>query len=77
MRQGNSSETLLEPATPYIAFDDEQTGVEVADHRDTTRRGISRAALHLAYVNPDAASMTSKSASDHQTVWSKILNSRA
>ncbi len=39
MRQGNSSETLLEPATLYIAFDDEQTGVEVADHRDTTRRG--------------------------------------
>ncbi len=56
MRQEYASETLLKSATLYIALDDEEIESAVADHRKTlSRGGVSRPALHLAYVNLDAA----------------------
>jgi uncharacterized protein YjiS (DUF1127 family) len=74
MHQEHSSERLLIPAGLYIAFDDEETTAAVAGDRDTARKGSSRTALHLAYVNPDATTMTPEKDPEHRTVWSKILN---
>ncbi|MEH2513863.1 uncharacterized protein YjiS (DUF1127 family) [Nitrobacteraceae bacterium AZCC 1564] len=71
MQQEFASETLLKPATLYFALDGEDAAA--ADHRETARRGVSRAALHLAYVNPDVV-VTPKQDSGRKTVWSKMLN---
>lgn len=69
MQQEFASQTLLKPATLYIALDGEET--TAADPRETARSGVSRAALHLAYVKPDAVEAPKKD-SDRQTVWSKM-----
>jgi uncharacterized protein YjiS (DUF1127 family) len=74
MRQEYSSETLLKPATLYFSLDGEEGVVGEVEHRAVMPKGVSRAALDLARVNPDAAAMTPERDADQQTIWSKVFN---
>jgi uncharacterized protein YjiS (DUF1127 family) len=74
MQKEDASETLLSPATLYFTANGEESATAGVNHFNTVRRGIPRAALHLAYVNPDSATMPPKNDVHRQTIWSKMLN---
>jgi hypothetical protein len=73
MQQKYASETLQKPATLYFAPDGDKIPAAEVEYCTSVRRGGSRPALYLAYVNPDAVVVPKKDPYP-PTVWSVMLN---
>ncbi len=71
-----SSESASTVVTLYNALSSGGAGAALADSRNIRRKGVSRAALHLAYVDPRPAEIPAATVSDRpdKAVWSTVFN---